>query len=97
MANDFAGNPWLIDTAYATPPSAGHIVSSNIRAGSITWSDMAAGATVQIKDKNGRLIADSTNQATANVTIVLGVPGWVEGLFVPVLSSGKVSITIQKV
>ena len=96
MANDFSANPWVVDTPYSTIPSPGHITGSNVRCGSITWTDMAASATVVIKDRNGKLIADSTNQATADVTIVLGTPSWVEGLLVPTLSSGKLSITIQK-
>lgn len=96
MANDFSANPWVIDTAYSNIPSAGHITGSMCRVASMTWSDMAAGATIAVKDRNGKLIADSTNQATANVTIVLGTPSWVEGLFVPTLSSGKLSVTIQK-
>lgn len=96
MANDFSANPWSIDTAYATPPSAGHITSSYIKALSITWSDQAAaGNQVVIKDKNGKIIVDAKAQA-ANTPVILANPSWVNGLFVPTLDSGKLSITIHK-
>jgi len=96
MANDFTVNPWSIDTAYSTPPSAGHIVSSQIKAISITWSDqVAAGDQVVIKDRNGKIIVDAKAQA-ANTAIILASPSWVSGLFVPTLVSGKLSITVHK-
>jgi len=94
MANDFSGNPWFIDTAYSTPPSAGHIVSSDIRAASITWTTMAAGAQCQIKDRTGRIIMDSTD-AQANVPVIISNPEWVEGFFVPILTSGKLTVTVS--
>lgn len=96
MANDFRANPWSIDTAYSTPPSAGHIVSSMIKALSITWSDQGApGDQVVIKDKNGIIIVDAKAQA-ANTPVIIANPSWVNGLFVPTLVSGKLSITIHK-
>jgi hypothetical protein len=95
MANDFSGNPWSIDTAYATIPSAGHIAGSMVKAISITWSDQSA-ANVQliIKDRNGRVIVDAKAQA-ANTAIIVAAPSWVQGLFVPTLD-GKLSIAIHK-
>jgi len=96
MANDFTANPWTIDTAYSTLPSPGHIVGSMVKAISITWSDqLAAGDQVVIKDRNGKIIVDAKAQA-ANTAIILATPSWVQGLFVPTLASGKLSITVHK-
>lgn len=96
MANDFTENPWFIDTPYSTAPSPGHITQSRIKAISITWSDqVAAGDQVIIKNRNGKVIVDAKAQA-ANTAIILSVPSWVNGLFVPTLTSGKLSVTIHK-
>lgn len=96
MANDFTANPWSIDTAYSTLPSAGHIAGSMVKAISITWSDqVAAGDQVVIKDRNGKIIVDAKAQA-ANTAIILAAPSWVAGIFVPTLVSGKLSIAIHK-
>lgn len=94
MANDFTSNPWSIDTAYATIPSAGHIAGSMVKAISITWSDQAAGGQVIIKDRNGKVIVDAISVA-ANTPVVVATPSWVQGIFVPTLS-GKLSIAIHK-
>lgn len=96
MANDFTANPWTIDTPYATAPSSGHIAQSMVRANYLTWTNAAAGATLLVKDRNGKTIMNAVQQATANVPIVLSNPGWVNGLFVPTLSSGVLSVGIQK-
>lgn len=95
MANDFSANPWTIDTVFATPIARNHITNNMIYIKSITWSDMAAGATLLIQDRNSKIIQDAVS-AQANVPIIINNPGWVEGLQVPTLSSGKLSVIVSK-
>ena len=92
MANDFSGNPWVIDTAFAAVPSAGHITNSLLRVTSIVWTDQAAqGDQVVLTQVNGKPLLDAKTNAP-NTPIVLGNPQWIRGLLVPTLSSGKVYI-----
>lgn len=95
MANDFSANPWSIDTVFATPIAKNHITNNMIYIKSITWSDMAAAGQVIVQDRNGKLIQDSIS-VTANTTVIMNNPGWVEGLQVPTLTSGKLSIVVSK-
>lgn len=95
MANNFSSNPWVVDTAFAAAPSPGHITTSYIRCTGITWESMAAAGHVVITDRNGKVIYDSTN-AQANVPVVLGNPGWINGILVPTLTSGTLSIGTSK-
>ncbi len=96
MANDFSANPWSIDTAFATPIAKNHITNCMIFIKSITWSDqVAAGDQLIIQDRNGKLIQDVKAQA-ANAAIIINNPGWVEGLQVPTLASGKLSVVVSK-
>lgn len=94
MANDFTGSQWKVDTPYSTSPSPGHIVNSSIRVSSLTWTSMAAGAQVIIQDRNGKTIINSTD-AQANVPVVLSSPQWVEGFFVPTLTSGIITAVVS--
>lgn len=95
MANDFTANPWSIDTVFATPIAKNHITNNMIYIKSITWSDQAAGASLLIQDRNNKIIQDAIS-AAANTPVIINNPGWVEGLQVPTLSSGKLSIVISK-
>ena len=96
MANDFSANPWSIDTAFAAPIAKNHITNCMIYIKSITWSDMAANDLLLIQDRNGKIIQDA-KAGTANQTINMNNPGWVEGLQIPTLTAGgKVSIVISK-
>lgn len=96
MANDFSANPWTVDTTFATPIAKNHITNCMIFIKSITWSDqVAAGDQVIIQDRNGKIIQDAKAQG-ANTPIILNNPGWVEGLQVPTLVSGKLSIVVSK-
>jgi hypothetical protein len=95
MANDFSAVVWNVDTAFATPVAKNHITNSEIYVKSITWSDMAAGAQVVVQDRNSKTIMDSIS-LTANTTIVLQTPTWVNGMQVPTLTSGKLSIVVNR-
>lgn len=98
MANDFTSNPWLIDTAYSTIPSPGHITGSMIKAISITWSDTTNAADqVIIKDRNGKTIVDAKAGQASAPALIVATPSWVNGIFVPTLAAGsKLSIAIHK-
>lgn len=95
MANDFTTTVWFVDTAFATPIAKNHITNCEMYIKSITWSDMAAAGQVIIQDRNGKVIMDSIS-VTANTTIVLQTPTWVNGLQVPTLTSGKLSIVVNR-
>jgi len=96
MPNDFSANPWSIDTTFAAPIAKNHITNNMIYIKSITWSDMAAGGLLLIQDRNGKTIQDSIS-VTANTTVILNNPGWVEGIQVPTLNANsKLSIVISK-
>lgn len=96
MANDFSANPWSVDTPFATPIAKNHITNCMIFLKSITWSDqIAAGDQIIIQDRNGKLIQDAKANA-ANVPIIINNPGWVGGIQIPTLTSGKLSLVISK-
>lgn len=89
MANDFTGNPWVIDTPYSTIPSPGHIAGSNVKIISLTWTNQAnAGDEVLVTRVNGKPIMDSKTN-NPNTAIVLGNVDWVEGVLVPTLAAGS--------
>jgi hypothetical protein len=92
MANDFTGNPWVIDTPYAVIPSAGHIAGSNLRVTALTWTNQAnAGDEMIATQINGKPVMDAKTNAP-NTPIVLGNPQWIRGLLVPTLASGKLYV-----
>lgn len=95
MANDFTANPWSIDTVFAAPIAKNHITNNMIYIKSITWSDMAAGASLLMQDRNSKPVIDSVS-VTANTTVIVNNPGWVLGMQVPTLSSGKLSVVVSK-
>ena len=95
MANDFTANPWSIDAVFAAPIAKNHITNNMIYIKSITWSDMAAGASLLMQDRNSKPIIDSVS-VTANTTVIVNNPGWVLGMQVPTLSSGKLSVVVSK-
>ncbi len=98
MANDFTGNPWVIDTAYSTIPSPGHITGSMVKAISITWSDTTNAAdAVTITQINGKPIVDAKAGVASAPALIIAQPSWVRGILVPTLAAGsKLSITIEK-
>lgn len=88
MANQLTVNPWVLDTVMAAP----YKPYVNIR--DITWTDqVAAGDALVIKDGNGNIIVDAKASA-ANVYERFGKIGWVNGLQLTTLTSGKVIIAV---
>lgn len=90
MANTFNVNPWVIDTVMATSSSANPVLVRNI-----IWTDqVAAGDQLIIVDASGNVIID-IKASVANVVQALGNMGWVSGLKVTTLTSGKVYIYVR--
>jgi len=98
MANDFSGNPWVIDTAFSTLPSPGHIAGSAVKAISITWSDTSLAADqVIITQANGKPVVNAKAGQASAPALVLATPSWLRGILVPTLAAGsQLSITIHK-
>lgn len=98
MANDFTGNPWVIDTAYSTLPSPGHIAGSMVKAISVTWSDSTLAADQVIMTQvNGKPIVDAKAGVANAPPVIIAQPSWVRGILVPTLAAGtKLSITVEK-
>lgn len=89
MANDLSANPWVIDTA-----SAAILWPSYIRLHQIAWTEQAApGDRVLITDRNGKVVAD-VRAELANKTVTFA-DGWINGLKITVLDSGKIYIYIK--
>lgn len=90
MANFFGVNPWVVDTVMAAPAGPNPVLIRNI-----VWTDQtAAGDQLVIKDANGNTILDIKASA-ANIVQTLGNFGWVSGLQVTTLTSGKVYIYVR--
>lgn len=90
MANSFQVNPWVVDTVMATPAAPNPVLVRNI-----IWTDqVAAGDQLIIQDSNGNVIID-IKASVANVVQTLGNFGWVSGIRVTTLTSGKVYIYVR--
>lgn len=89
MANDISGNPLIIDTAAATNvwPQGGNL---NVR--HFEFVDYAAGTdNVIVTDRNGRRVWSANGTADLD-NIISQEIGWIRGLIVPTLSSGKLYV-----
>jgi len=94
MANDFSGNPWIIDTVMpAVYPHAVFIKE-------LVWTeagDAAGSDSLVIKRKNGSIIVDTKNSGV-DVYQRFGQIGHVEGFQVTTLAGaapGKVHVFIK--
>lgn len=89
MANDFSANPWVVDTA-----GAAILWPSYLRLHQIAWTEQAiAGDRVIITDRNGKVVAD-VRAETPNKTVTFA-DGWINGLKVTQLDSGKLYFYIK--
>jgi hypothetical protein len=89
MANDFTGNPWIIDTVMASAYPFVVFIQD------LTWDEQTAGGDqLVIKRKNGNLIID-TKASAANASQRFGRVDHVEGFQVTTLGSGKVMVFIK--
>lgn len=91
MANDFAGNPMLVDTVMPTA------YKDWIWIQNITWTDFGVADALVIKDAAGRIILDTkTTAATTSNEQTFPVKGRFHGFQVTALTAGgKVQIYIQ--
>lgn len=90
MANVLTANPWVVDTASATA-----VFSSEIKVRHMEFVAYAAATDkVIVTDKNGILVwqgdgnADLESERSGNI-------GWVNGLIVSTLTSGKLLVYID--
>jgi len=97
MANDFTGNPWIVDTAAATDLTVTAFgQSTRIKLKSIRWSAevAAAGNNAVVQDAAGRKIWEGTATG-ANYSESEMVEHWVSGLVVPTLDAGTLFLTLE--
>ncbi len=88
MANNFATNPWTLDSVMAAP------YTGYVKINDISWdSQVALGDRLVINDQHGNTIVDIKASAP-DVIERLGRIGWVNGLQVVQIDSGKVIIAV---
>lgn len=91
MANQLDVNPWVLDTVMATPYRA------YVYIGNIFWTDAAAlGHQVILLDQNGKTIFDSIASSPDFFQGSGGKLGWVNGIQLTKIDSGKLTISISK-
>lgn len=92
MANDLTKNPWIVDTAGATPLTTDKILVRKIRWTGATTS----GHTAVVKDGQARNVFESVATVTGSNTpedvSFFGEEGNFRGLAVTTLASGKLYI-----
>lgn len=89
MANVFNGHQAIIDT-----PGAGTIWPANLKITGGVWEGMTAPSSLTILDLSG---ATFTWQAYAtNYPISIDKIGWLHGLIVPTLGSGRLYLFLDK-
>lgn len=87
MANVLTANPWVVDTASATP-----IFKTYAKIRHIEFADYALDTdNCLVTDQNGVRVF-SENGAADLRNVRSGHIGWVNGVIVPTLTSGKVYI-----
>lgn len=90
MSNQLAAKPWVVDTASATA-----ITTQYLKICEIEWVGYdAASHTVVVTDKNGNEVWRALGNSD-KTPVISRVIGWVEGLIVSTLDSGKLLITIE--
>lgn len=90
MANSWNGHQIIVDT-----PTTNSIVgNTNIKIKSGIWQGMTAPATLVLTDLAGRTFTYNAYQT--NYQIDIGSLGWINGLTVPTISSGKVYFYTDK-
>ncbi len=93
MANDLAGNPWVLDTA-----APGTLVFDGwVMPRSVRWDAPLAGAgsRVILKDRSGRVVWSSSADAAnfGDAQTIATKTGW-DGLIVDTLATGNVLIEV---
>jgi hypothetical protein len=70
-------------------------VQQNLRAEDISWQNYAAGATLNLLDRNGQVIWTATSALADSNAQSRGKIMWVDGLTLQTISSGTVLVTIN--
>jgi hypothetical protein len=90
MANNFAGNPWALDTVMPAP------IFDWVWIQEIAWTDFGAVDALVIKDAAGRIILDTKNTTANEVYQKFGVQGRFHGFQLTTLTAGgKVFVYIR--
>ena len=91
MANDLGANPWVIDT-----PGASVLFKHEIRITQLAFCEYTTGPTDQVivEDQNGHLVWEANGNTDKDMMKGFDC-GWVNGLIVPTLTSGKLLIYIK--
>lgn len=94
MANILTGNPWVLDTASATP-----IVTYRVRIGQIEWiGGTNAGHVAEMKDGAGNVVyraeAGGGNNEDVRLRHGKATDSFV-GLALTTIDSGKVYVTLR--
>lgn len=92
MANDLTKNPWLIDTASPLVLSR-----DRLRLDMVMWDGaaIAVGDTFVLQDLDGRQITRTADTAKEGATIRFGSRFDLNGLIVPTLVNGKLTIFLS--
>ncbi len=88
MALQDGTNPIVLDAATQA-------VARKLKIGCLVWSGIAvAGDDLLINTSSGGSIVFEGKQA-ANVTVIIPKVGWVDGLYVTTIDSGKVMVYLE--
>ena len=87
MPNDLTANPWFVDTPATIWPGRVYIKD-------LIWNKPTVGATLIVTDINGNTVLNTV--ANTDAMFYFGNMGWITGLVVVTMSSGALSIFINK-
>ncbi len=90
MATNITANPWYIDTA-----GTGLIWTGKIYIKDLIWNKPTPGGALIILDQNGNVIINTIANAS-DAMFSFGTLSWVNGMSIPTMASGTLSIFITK-
>ena len=91
MSNDLAGRPWMIDQEDDVP-----VVSSWVKINTLQWMGYTDPThTVEVYDSDDRLLFIGDGHDDLSPVVCEAILGWVKGIKVPKIDSGKLIIYIE--
>ena len=91
IGNDLSGRPWVIASASEDPLKLGWVKINNIQW--IEYDDDED--TCEVQDATGRTLWTGNGHGDLSPVVAEHVLGWVNGLMVPSLDSGRLIIYIE--
>jgi hypothetical protein len=88
MANNQSANPWFLDTV-------GFSYAGRVYIKELIWNKPTAGATLIVLDGKGNTILNTVANAN-DPMFSFGTLGWVNGFNITTMSSGDLSVFINK-